>query len=94
MPVTEQIHKELSCEEKDAAAFLRERFLFLVASLPVKPSNITMHNNTEVSAQIRAFDLPFENVFVENLQPSNSPAVIPKGILRTSDILTISYKDM
>ena len=53
-----------------------------------------MHNNTEVEANIRGFDQSFENILVEKLKPSTQLGVtIPNAILRTSDILTITYKN-
>ncbi|KAL1494059.1 hypothetical protein ABEB36_009717 [Hypothenemus hampei] len=86
--------KPFSQEEKEAASFLRERFLYFIASLPNKLCTIKMHNETEAFAQIRAVNLSFENVLVDNLKLSNSQLNISKGILRTSDILSVSFEDI
>lgn len=50
-----------------------------------------MYDKTEVTGQLRAFDLSFENAVVDNLKHPNSDVPIPRSILRTSDILTIKY---
>ncbi|KAF7279321.1 hypothetical protein GWI33_007412 [Rhynchophorus ferrugineus] len=57
-------------EEQQAAAFLRERYLQLIASFSAdKLCKINMHNGIEVYANIRAFDSSSDNILVENLQP-------------------------
>lgn len=53
-----------------------------------------MYDKTEVTGQLRAFDLPFENAVVDNLKPPSSDIPIPRSILRTSDILTIRYEKL
>ncbi|KAJ8946799.1 hypothetical protein NQ314_008783 [Rhamnusium bicolor] len=52
---------------------------------------IKMYENTEVSGTIKAFDLNFENVIVENLK-TPLPDSLKCATLRTNDILTISFK--
>ncbi|CAG9773615.1 unnamed protein product [Ceutorhynchus assimilis] len=92
MPENE--NPSFTAEEKEAASFLRERFLLLIASLPAKPCKIGLFQKAEATAQIRAFDQTFENVIVEDLKPPNTENIISKGILRTSDILTITYENI
>lgn len=51
-----------------------------------------MSENTTVTCEIKAFDLDFQNVIVENLK-TPLPESVDKAILRTNDILTITYEN-
>ncbi|XP_060523051.1 gem-associated protein 7-like isoform X1 [Cylas formicarius] len=79
-------------EEQEAAAFLREKFLYFISTLPGagKTCKIRMYDNTEVTAQLKAFDANFDHVVVENLK-THLPQPLKKAILRTSDVISISY---
>nr|CAI5854492.1 unnamed protein product [Callosobruchus analis] len=79
-------------QNKEANAFLRERFLYLLSSIcGKKECTFEMYENTTVEGTIKAVDLDFMNIIVENLKtPILDP--ISMAVLRTSDILTISYK--
>ncbi|CAH1971876.1 unnamed protein product [Acanthoscelides obtectus] len=79
-------------EITDANAFLRERFLYFLSSIcGKKECTFEMYENTVVRGTIKAVDLDFLNIIVENLKtPMSEP--ISTGILRPSDVLTISYK--
>ncbi|XP_060523052.1 uncharacterized protein LOC132700017 isoform X2 [Cylas formicarius] len=78
-------------EEQEAAAFLREKFLYFISTLPAgKTCKIRMYDNTEVTAQLKAFDANFDHVVVENLK-THLPQPLKKAILRTSDVISISY---
>lgn len=50
-----------------------------------------MFENTEVVGTVKAMDLNFENVIVENLK-TPLPSCLKYGILRTSDILTMHFE--
>ncbi|XP_066257255.1 uncharacterized protein [Euwallacea similis] len=85
----------LTSAEKDDASFLRERFLFLIASLSGKACEVGMENGTKVNANIRAFDVSFENILVENLTVTSTPETfIPMSILRAQDVHTIFCTDI
>ncbi|KAG5898525.1 hypothetical protein JTB14_038477 [Gonioctena quinquepunctata] len=62
--------KDISQEGKDANAFLRERYLYLISSMcgSKKQCNINMYENTEVTGTIKAVDKNFENIIVENVK--------------------------
>ncbi|KAJ8959103.1 hypothetical protein NQ318_022360 [Aromia moschata] len=77
-----QIDENVSEEKKQANAFLREG---------KDTCHIRMFDNTEVFGTIKAFDLNFENVVVENLK-TPLPQPLKSAILRTNDILTISLE--
>nr|CAH7760316.1 unnamed protein product [Callosobruchus chinensis] len=79
-------------QDKEANAFLRERFLYLLSSIcGKKECTFEMHENTTVEGTIKAVDQDFLNIMVENLK-TPIPDPISMAILRTSDVLTISYK--
>ncbi|XP_066153034.1 uncharacterized protein [Euwallacea fornicatus] len=85
----------LTSTEKDDASFLRERFLFLIASLPGKACQVGMENGMKINANLRAFDVSFENILVENLTvPSAPETLLPMSILRTQDVHTIFCTDI
>lgn len=50
-----------------------------------------MYENKTINAKIKAFDLDFENIIVEDLKIPQGEN-IDKAILRTNDILTITYE--
>lgn len=57
-----------------------------------KAVTVRMSENTTVTCEIKAFDLDFQNVIVENLK-TPLPESVDKAILRTNDILTITYEN-
>ncbi|XP_074027595.1 gem (nuclear organelle) associated protein 7 [Leptinotarsa decemlineata] len=84
----------LNEEEKKANAFLRERFLNLLSSAcdTNKRCEINMHENTQVSGVLKAVDVKFQNIIVEDLK-TPLPETIKMATLRTSDVLTISFSE-
>lgn len=52
-----------------------------------------MYDNTNVTCNIRASDANFQNIIVENLV-TPLPPVIPKTILRTSDIISMKFEQV
>lgn len=51
-----------------------------------------MFENTNVTGQVKAFDLDFDNVIVENLHTPGTREPIGKAILRTSDVISMEFK--
>ncbi|CAG9856364.1 unnamed protein product [Phyllotreta striolata] len=84
---------EITPEEQQANAFLRERFLSNVISLckSKKKCEINMYENTIVKGDIKAVDLNFDNILIENLE-TPLPNTLKVAVLRSSDVLSISYE--
>lgn len=86
-------NQNLTTEEQEANAFLRNRYVHYLSSIcgNQKECIINIYGNTQVSGKVKAVDLNFENIIVENLK-TPVPPPLRMGVLRTCDILTISYK--
>ncbi|XP_056634751.1 gem-associated protein 7-like [Diorhabda sublineata] len=86
-------NEQLTTEEQEANAFLRNRYIHYLSSIcgNQKECVINMYTNTQVTGKVKAVDLNFENIIVENLK-TPVPPPLKMGVLRTCDILTISYK--
>ncbi|CAI2349164.1 unnamed protein product [Caenorhabditis sp. 36 PRJEB53466] len=82
--------EEISEEEKQRRrAVQRERYLMCLMNAVDKPATIQMHENTTVTATIKAFQPSGEHVIVENL---NTPiGTIERAVLRISDIVKVSW---
>ncbi|KAJ8916831.1 hypothetical protein NQ315_005838 [Exocentrus adspersus] len=76
----------------ESNAFLRERFLYLISTVcGGKKCEIRMFENTKVVGAIKAIDLNFENVIIEDLK-TPAPTSSKTAMLRTSDILTMHFQ--
>lgn len=51
-----------------------------------------MHENIKVNGKLKAFDLEFQNIIVENLETPYLP--VKRAIMRSSDIISIHMKDL
>ncbi|XP_044760425.1 uncharacterized protein LOC123317878 [Coccinella septempunctata] len=77
-------------EEQECRAFLRSRYLYFISSLCASKlkCHIQMYDNTSITCVIRAIDLNFENIIVDNLR-TPFPKTARKAILRITDIISI-----
>ncbi|XP_028146868.1 uncharacterized protein LOC114340328 [Diabrotica virgifera virgifera] len=80
-------------QKQEACAFLRERYLYFLSQCydGKKECKIHMYENTQTQGTIKAVDSNFENIMVKNLK-AYYPPPIQSAVLRTSDIITISFR--
>lgn len=82
---------DVNQSKQEVRAFLRERFLRLMASLNGQSVDINMYEKTKVSGILRAIDINVQSVQVSDLK--TPIGVIPEAVLRVGDIQTISIPD-
>lgn len=75
----DQVHKQ------EQRTFLRERFLRLLTSQKGAPVQFQLHERTAVQGILGPVDIDFAHVQVTDLK--TPMGVVPKAVLRTSDIV-------
>lgn len=78
-------------DQQESRAFLRERFLGGMTMLVGRTATFRMFGNTLVTAEFGGIDFSFQEVFVKDLV---TPIGVQKtALLRTSDVINISFSD-
>ncbi|KAF1762014.1 hypothetical protein GCK72_010275 [Caenorhabditis remanei] len=78
-------------EEQRRRAVLRERYLIFLQKAINKPATVDMCEKTTATATIKSFQLSSEHVIVKNL--STPVGVLDKAVIRSSDIVKISFRN-
>ncbi|KAK9888188.1 hypothetical protein WA026_000457 [Henosepilachna vigintioctopunctata] len=76
--------------EQQCRSFLRSRYLYFLSSLCACNArcNIRMYGNTHISCVIKAIDLNFENMVVDELETPFANST-KNALLRITDIISI-----
>lgn len=77
--------------KQEMRAFLRERYVRMMAAINGQDADINMYGKTRVSGMLRAMDINVQSVQISNL---HTPiGVIPEAALRLGDIRTITVPE-
>ncbi|KAL3273502.1 hypothetical protein HHI36_014943 [Cryptolaemus montrouzieri] len=76
--------------EQETRTFLRSRTLYFISALCASNArcNIRMYDNTDVSCVVKAIDLDFENIIVDELKTPFARTA-KSARLRIADIISI-----
>ena len=74
---------------QEQRAFLRERFLRMLASISGSPLEVSMQEKTNVKCNFSAADVDFHHVHINRL--ATPMGVLPHATLRTSDIHVLNF---